>query len=373
MTDPAVEHKEKVERLARLAGDGELGGVLLAAHHNIAWLTSGRHNRVDGSREIGTARLLVTADSRRFVLANAIEMPRMLDEVLAGLEYEPIDYPWTDDQDPAQAVRMARAVIGERRPLGADWPLPDVTVVEGAIARVRVPLTDGEVARYRALGAEAGRMMGGVCRALTPGDDERDISRAAIDGAAEIGARAVVSLVGSDERLRHYRHPVPTAAKWKHVVMVALCAERDGLIVSMSRIVSAGAPRDLTQRTRAAAGVFGQLLVATRPGARAADLFAIAARAYEAAGFPGEEMKHHQGGAIGYRAREWVAHPRSQEVVRERQAFAWNPTITGTKVEDTALVIEDRLEVITSTPDWPSIPVGAGDRLIQASDVWRLT
>src|SRR5258708_39726106 len=96
-------------------------------------------------------------------------------------------------------------------------------------------MTDGEVGRYRTLGTEAGRMLGGICSALTPGDDERDISRAVIDGAAAIRARAIVSLVGSDERLRRYRHPVPTATAWKHVVMVALCAERDGLVVSLSR------------------------------------------------------------------------------------------------------------------------------------------
>jgi antitoxin VapB len=234
-------------------------------------------------------------------------------------------------------------------------------------------LTDGEVARYRLLGAEVGRLMGEVCRALTPGDDERDISRAVIDGAASIRARAVVSLVGSDDRLRRYRHPVPTATKWKQVVMVALCAERDGLIVSLSRIVKTNGPADLEARTRSAAAVFGRLLDATRPGAKAADLYETAARAYEAEGFPGEELKHHQGGAIGYRAREWVAHPRAHEVVQARQAFAWNPTITGTKVEDTALVVGDTLEIVTSTPDWPSIPLGTADRPLQASDVWRLT
>jgi Xaa-Pro aminopeptidase len=166
---------------------------------------------------------------------------------------------------------------------------------------------------------------------------------------------------------------VPAATAWKHVVMVALCAERDGVIVSLSRIVSAGGPRDLDARTRAAASVFGRLLDATRPGAKGADLYSVAADAYRAAGFPGEELKHHQGGAIGYRAREWVVHPGSQEVVRERQAFAWNPTITGTKVEDTALVIGDSLEIVTATPDWPSIPLESADRLFQASDVWRLT
>ena len=375
-----TEHSDKLERLARVAADAGLGGILLAAHHNIAWLTSGRHNRVDATRETGTARLLITAEGRRFVLANAIEMPRMLDEVLAGLEYEPIEYPWTEDQDYAHAVNTAKNLLAgpttvaqnlgvDGQKLGADWPLPDVTPVEGSIARARALLTDAEIVRYRRLGAEVGRMMGDVCRALTPGDDERDISRAVVDGAASIRARAVVSLVGSDDRLRRYRHPVPAAIAWKQVVMVALCAERDGIIVSLSRIVTTGGPADLGTKTRAAAVVFGRLLEATRPGAKAADLYATAARAYEDAGFPGEELKHHQGGAIGYRAREWVAHPRSQEIVEERQAFAWNPTVSGTKVEDTALVVGDRVEIITSTPDWPSIEVAGG---LRASGVWRL-
>lgn len=55
--------------------------------------------------------------------------------------------------------------------------------------------------------------------------------------------------------------------------------------------------------------------------------------------------------------------------MQERQAFAWNPTITGTKVEDTALVIGDNVELITSTPDWPVIETSGGTR---AAGVWRL-
>ena len=63
MSGAAAEHQEKLERVARLAQAAGLQGVLLAAHHNIAWLTSGRHNRIDGSRESAT-RLLVGADGR---------------------------------------------------------------------------------------------------------------------------------------------------------------------------------------------------------------------------------------------------------------------------------------------------------------------
>jgi Xaa-Pro dipeptidase len=367
-----ADHTEKLERVARIAHASSLQGVLLAGHHNIAWLTGGRANRIDASREIGTARLLVAADGRRFVLANAIEMPRLLDEELAGLDYGPIEYPWTDDQNPARAVRAARSVLGEAAPLGADWPLPETTPLEPALSRARSLLTDGDIRRYRALGRDAGLMLGNVCLTLTPGDAERDIARTIMDGALGIRARPIVTLVGSDDRLRRYRHPVPTAATWRNVVMVALCAERDGLVVSLSRVVAASGPPDLEARTRAAASVFGRLLDATRPGATAAALYAVAAGGYAAAGFPGEELRHHQGGAIGYRAREWVAHPASQEIVQARQAFAWNPTIAGTKIEDTALVIEDKIEMLTSTPDWPAISLGTDERPIVASDVWRL-
>jgi antitoxin VapB len=369
MSDTTAEHDDKLERLAGVARATGVDGVLLAAHHNIAWLTSGRHNRVDSTRETGSARLLVTAGGRRYVLANAIEMPRMLDEVLAGLDYAPIEYPWIDDQDAGCAVRAARGVMRDGAALAADWPLPDAASIEPALMRARARLTDGEIARYRALGRDAGRALGQLCRGLTPGDVELDIAGELAQAAAGMRARAVVALVGADERLRRYRHPVPTRTAWKHAVMVALCAERDGLIVSLSRVVAAGAPADLDARTRTAATVFGRVLAATRPGATGAQLYDTLARAYADAGCADEILKHHQGGAIGYRAREWVAHPRSQEVVAERQAFAWNPTITGTKVEDTALVVGGRLEIITSTPDWPAIEMD-GD--LKASAVWRL-
>ena len=363
----ASEHDEKLARVVRVAETARAAGVLIAAHHNIAWLTSGRHNRIDASREIGTARLLVAADGRRFVLGNAIEMPRLVDEVLAGLDYEPIEYPWTEDQDPGFAVRTARRVLGDTATVAADWPLPETTPIEGALSRARQLLTDGEIERYRALGRDAGSALGNLCLTLQPGDDEREIARYRADVAASIGARAIVALVGSDERLRRFRHPVPAAARWRHVVMLAMCAERDGIVVSLSRIVASVPPEDLAERTQATATVFGRLLAATRPGVTAPALYAEAADAYAAAGFPGEELKHHQGGAIGYRAREWVAHPKSQEVVQQRQAFAWNPTITGTKVEDTALVIGDDIEIITTTPRWPTIEIDGG---LEASDIW---
>jgi antitoxin VapB len=140
--------------------------------------------------------------------------------------------------------------------------------------------------------------------------------------------------------------------------MVVTCARRDGLIASLSRIVCVGpVPDELERRTLSAARVDAQLLAATRPGATGAELYRLASRSYSEEGFEGEERLHHQGGACGYRTRDWVAHPACDERVEANQAFAWNPSITGSKIEETCIAFDDRCEIITASPDWPSIPV----------------
>src|SRR6185295_7422171 len=72
----SVETDAKVERVARIARDAGVGGVLLTTQRNFAWLTGGASNRIDGSRESGAGALLVSATGRRFAVANTIEMPR---------------------------------------------------------------------------------------------------------------------------------------------------------------------------------------------------------------------------------------------------------------------------------------------------------
>lgn len=385
----------KTDRLAALARASGLGGVLLATQRNFAWLTGGASNRIDGSREVGAGTLLVSADGRRFVIASTIEMSRLADEALAGLGFELLEFPWAAEHgDPSTVVRLAASALNRteaspgRGPqrgsrvgvasgvprLGCDAPLPDTVLLEPSIARLRAPLTVEEIQRYRTLGRDVGVVLGDLCRTLTPGQSEIEIAGEAIAAAARVGARAIVTLVGADDRISRYRHPVATDKRWERLVLVALCAERHGLVVSLSRIVSAGPTRaDLAERTRAAGAVFGKLLAATRPGVSGAALFAAAAQAYASQGFPGEELLHHQGGAIGYRSREWLAHPRSTEQVQAPQAFAWNPTITGTKVEDTALITDGGVELVTSSPAWPSIEVRVGHQTIAVPDVLALS
>jgi Xaa-Pro aminopeptidase len=371
----SAEITEKTERLVRALAAEKLGGVLLGAQHNFAWLTGGGTNGVDMSREAGACALLVRADGRRFVLASRIEMPRLLAEEISADEFEPVEFAWEEEKAaPTFLATRARALLEGHAPLGSDLQLgADVRTVESLIARCRYQLTDGELERYRSLGRDAGEIVGDLMHTLEPGESEREIARRASDALAAQDIRAVVLLVAADDRLAKFRHPVPTGRKWESVLMVVACARRHGLIASLSRIRCAGrVPDELRRHTQAAARVNAQLLSATRPAATGAELYALAARAYAAEGFAGEERLHHQGGACGYRTRDWVAHPSSREQVQLRQAFAWNPSVTGTKVEETGIAFADEVEMITSTPDWPQLEVEVNGRTYLSPDILSL-
>lgn len=368
------EIEEKTERLVRLCSSEGLGGVLINSQPNFAWLTAGGRNGVDSSRENGVATLFVRSDGKRFVLANRIELTRIITEELNGQTYEPLEFGWEEEKaKPALITEIARSVMTDKMPLGCDLPLGDARVIEGTIARTRYQLTSPEIERFKTLGKHAGVAIGDLAGSLAPGLTEREVARRANNALAAIGAEAVVTLVAADERLRCFRHPLPKDVQWKKLLMIVVCARRHGLIASLTRIVCAGpVPEELRRRTHATAHVNAELFVATRPGINGRELYDVAARAYRAEGFPGEEKLHHQGGAAGYRTRDWVAHPQCADEVQENQAFAWNPSITGTKVEETMIAFEDRIEVITTTPGWPSIPVEVEGHAYAFPDVLSL-
>lgn len=349
-----------------------LGGLLIGAQHNFSWLTAGATNGIDTSRDAGAGALLVRADGKCFVLANRIEMPRLLAEELAGEEFEPVEFSWEEEKAaPSLVADRALALLGRGSALGADLPSGSgVAVVEGALAPCRYRLTSPEVERFRQLGSDAGRAVSRLVRSLEPGETEQEVARRAADALSAGGMRAVVCLVAADERIGQFRHPVPTERRWEKVLMLVVCARRGGLIVSLTRIICAGAiDEELRRRTALTARVNAHLLAATRPGTNGAELYRTAARAYAAGGFAGEERLHHQGGAAGYRTRDWVAHPASAEVVQDGQAFAWNPSITGTKVEETNIAREEGVEVVTATPDWPQAAVEVDGREYLSPDV----
>jgi Xaa-Pro aminopeptidase len=352
------EIEEKTERMVDMLVREGLGGVLLNAQHNFAWLTGGASNGIDLSRENGVAFLLVRADGKRYMLANNIEMPRLMAEEISAGDFEPVEYSWQDEKASGDFVTgKALSLLANGGELATDISIDGRTrAIEGLVAKCRYSLTAAEIERFGALGRDAGIAMRRVLDKVVPGETEIEIATNLRAELAAGGMTSVVTLVAADERIASFRHPVPSENRWDKTLLIVSCSKRDGLISSCSRIACIGnVPEELQRRTEATAFVNASLWNATRPGLSGADLYRICADAYAEQGFPDEINKHHQGGAGGYKTREWVAHPNSAEIVQQNQAFAWNPSITGTKVEETMIISETGVEVITTSPDFPSI------------------
>jgi Xaa-Pro aminopeptidase len=177
------------------------------------------------------------------------------------------------------------------------------------------------------------------------------------------GAEPLVVLVGGGSRTG-VRHPLPTAAPLGRRALVVVCARRQGLIVNVSRTVVFAPPsaveEDAQQRILAVEAAYLDALV---PGSSLATAFQAGCRAYAANGFdPDEWRRHHQGGVAGYAGRDPRATGITDDPVRTGQAFAWNPTGDGAKVEDTVLLTEQGLRVLTIDPAWPTVTYEGRER-----------
>ena len=152
--------------------------------------------------------------------------------------------------------------------------------------------------------------------------------------------------------------------------MMVLGARRGGLIVSVTRLVHFGElPDDLRKRHHAVQTVDAAAILGTRQGRGVRNVFSDIRSTYTDQGFPDEWKLHHQGGLTGYLPREYIATPTDHHAVELNQAFAWNPSIAGTKSEDTILVTEFGPEVLSATPDWPTREVIIADRAVQRPEI----
>ena len=362
-SDWNAELDRKHEQLVDWVRSHRLAGVLIRRNENVAWVTGGAVElRVLTPCETGVAALLVTASGKRYYLTTENEAPRLHDEEFGALDFEPVLFPWWADETAEAATRLAGG------PLGSDTPGEGVTAVN--LAPLRASLGETEIARYRWLGTETAAATVEALNQLEPGLSEYDLEAITAAGLLRRGILPSVALYAVDERIYKYKHAVPRGARLKQYAMLNLCSRKWGLAISITRFCHFGAlPAELDLRFKAAAQVNAALLNATRVGATSAGLFKVAQAAYAAQGFPGEERFHHQGGPTGYGEREWIATPAGTEVVVNNQAFAWNPSIRGGKVEDTVLLRDGVIENLTPTPELPVIAANVAGSAYAATGV----
>jgi Xaa-Pro aminopeptidase len=338
-------YPQRRQRLVRFLDEHELDALVLRRPSSVAWAAGGARTHIDVSGETGVAWLVVTRDRTR-VVTSRIEADRLASEELTDPEYEWTVLEWLTDLGTAVPV-------GDQ--VGVDGPMPGRRDVSAELEVARRPLLPEEVEAYRSLGRDAAVALTATADACSPGDSEWQWAARAAAEVTRRGADPLVLLVAGADRVARHRHPLPTGAPAGDLVMVVVCARRQGLFANLTRFVASrpltAAEADAQERLLRVEATF---LDATRAGQLVRDAFAAGTAAYGEHGFdPDEWRNHHQGGPTGYLSRDHLAGPDCTEPVENAQAFAWNPSVPGLKVEDTVLATATGPEVLTLDPAWP--------------------
>lgn len=328
------------EKLREILDQHGLGALILRRPANFAWYTGGADNRVDHAAALGVAAVLLTPGAE-YALTDNIEAPRMREEELLG--FEVIDYPWH-----RESLGSIRGAIGDV-PLGADHPLEGARDLSKEIIPVRYVLDEDAIERYREVGKDASAAMEEAAAHLRPEMDEREAAARLSSACRRRGLFSPVLIVAGEKRIASYRHPIPRDNPLQSRALLAICAERGGLYANLTCTVHFAEPdQDLKSRQEGCNAILQRMREATVPGRKLSDVFEDCKKFYAEAGYPDEWQRHHQGGLTGYASREVIAGPETHLEMRSGMAFAWNPSVTGAKSEETFILTESGPESMTA-------------------------
>ncbi len=343
----------KLGRVRKIMEQKNLSGLYLKRQDSFAWLTCGGINYV-GLGEMGNCGLLVTRDGQ-YAITNNIEAPRMRDEEkLEELGYRIHAQTWFENAFENETLRrlVPSGDIGfdHGNPLGAN--------VFNDLKLARMSLTEAEVDRYKEGGTVMARAVEETIRSARPGDTELRMTGRLAGRIRESGLDVVSILCAADERISLYRHPVPTDKPIRERVQLGGNMRWKGLIICCTRYLNfVRVTPELAAQYRANVEIDCVFMAHSIPGKTYVSALEAGRRAYEERGYGEEFKKHHQGGPIGYAGRDYRVDFGTPGEIQENQGFCWNPSITGTKSEDTVIATSEGILPVSRPILYPSMTV----------------
>ncbi len=354
--------RERVRDFLEVHG---LDAIVLEKQNSFAWYTAGGDNHVGTATERGAALLVVTREADYVVTTN-IEAPRIMTEEVAELGMRLLEVPWHQRDGVSET---GKRLCGEGK-VASDTGFGGTRKMASEIAELRFSLMDAEIERYRKLGRDVENAVSGVCKRVRRGMTENAIAGMVAESLYRRGITPAVLLIAADDRIEKFRHPINTDREVNKCVMVACCGRRWGLIISCTRIVHFGKlSAERRRKHEAVLKVDAALNLSTRVGERIGSIVSAGIQAYSQVGFGDEWKWHHQGGPTGYAPREFRAMPDEERNVVRHQAFAWNPSVAGTKSEDTILVTDEGMEFLSLSSDWPMVEVEYEGKVVKREDI----
>lgn len=295
---------KNLDKLLSWLQTSEYDGVILGRRDNFKWITEENANAVVTNAEVGVAHLLIEKDGSVTVAVDSSDCPRMEAEQNA-LGAKGMLIPWYESFE-----AHLKDYIGDRT-FASDTGIVGTDNVQSDLINVRMQLSEKERKRYRKIGQECAGIVEGVAMNARPGQTEQEIADKIRTGCIANG-------------------------------------------ISMTRMVYfVPVPEEIKGRMQKTQKIFAAMQNLMKDGMSYQTYFRKIQELYAKEGCPEEWKMHHQGGPTGYGCREFVVTPVIGGRIRNNQAYAWNPTIVGTKCEETTFLTDNGVEIFTRTKVWP--------------------
>lgn len=360
------ERSIKIARLQRIMEERALDAIYLKRQDNFAWMTCGGINYV-GLGEMGNCGLLITRSGETHAVTNRIEAPRMRDEEkLEEMGFAIHAAPWYETA--FEGEEISRLTHGGR--VGRDHGTADN--VANDVKLSRFSLTESEVERYREGGYLTARAIEEAIASVRPGDTEHETVGRLTEIIRAHGMDVVSAMCAGDQRISLYRHPVPTDHVMKKRVQLGGNMRYKGLIICCTRLLNfEPVSPELHAQYMANVEIDCTLMAASKPGCTFVSALEAGRAAYEARGYGEEFAKHHQGGPIGYAGRDYRVDFTTPGFIAENQAFCWNPSITGTKSEDTVISTREGIIPVSRPIIAPKVTLEIDGQTFVRPDIWE--
>lgn len=329
-----------------------LDAFVIRRNPNLAWAIAGRAH-VPTTIDMACFDLIITQDSAE-AITNVIEAPRLQAEEFPP-EITIKTVPWSQGRDallPTGSKVGSDQVGGERLDMSAE-----IEIIRGS-------LISSDILRFKEICSDAALALGNAVKEVSASDREIDVAARVTSALWRSNLEIAFLGVAGQDRVKRFRHPLPTASLVGDRLCVSICAKRKGLIASITRMATfAPLEQSATDEYRSLFQVEAAMFEATVVGRAFSEPIHAAISAYAAHGFdPDEWQRHHQGGPTGFLPRDWPANQSSSRLIADNQPIAWNPTGKGWKAEDTILATQSGVQILTNDPTWPSFEVNGRTR-----------
>jgi len=314
---------------------------------NFQWFTSGGSNQTPDGR---TCAFLYIARDTRVILTTDADSPWIFDTQVPQLGFYVKERSWTEPRDSIVAdLCRGRRVV-------SDSGVANTKMVDEDLQALRIKLSNREQSLARQLGRELTQCVERTVLNFQPGQTELEVAgtlshRLLAAGITPLGVR-----VNGDGRNDRFRQAAARPVRIRHYATVAATGRRDGICLTVSRIMCNQPPNSQFEQVyRSAAICQAAGVYYSQKDWTLEEVWSRVKRLYEKTGYPNEWRHTEQGDILAQRPGEHRIVPHSSLTLESGMLIHWKPQIEAASLSDTILVTDEGPEWLTQTDHWPRI------------------